>query len=211
MCYVIMVFNMKTKNIKAKLLVSGLILVILVTNVPFSQATADIRPIEDWNVNNPYGAPGFADAVNVLHFNWDEQIYDCDFSGFVLEQVVGEGRVKLSINLQVDEVRCVVHTRQPGWWMYPPIFDGRGWYNFYWVFEYNAEPGDPIPNIWDIYGIPELELEEKIMKMTGKAKDSEGATVFINQIGMFKPDYTGNAPHNYPYGFWPVEIIRLKL
>ena len=202
---------MKTKKIKAKLLVSGLIMVVLFTSIPFSQATANIRPIEDWNQNNPWGSPGWADnaVTYILHFNWEEMIYDSDFSGFVLEQVVGEGRVKLSINLQVDGVRCVVHTGQPQWWLYDQIFDGRGWYNFYWVFEYNAEPGDPIPNVWDIFGNPELGLEEKSMKILGSARDSEGASVFINEKGIFRPDYTGNSPNNYPWGFWPSETIRL--
>jgi len=206
-----MVFKMKTKKIKAKLLVSGLVLVILFTNVPFSQATADIRPIEDYLEFTPWGAPGFATDEYVIAFNLFDVVSNYDYSGFVLEQVVGEGRVKLSINLQVDEVLCQVFIMEPGWYLMDSIFSGVGWYKFNWVVEINGYPGDPIPNIWEIYGNPDLELKEKSMKMTGFARDSEGASAFVNQIGLIKYDYTGNSPNNYPYGFWPVETIRLKL
>lgn len=182
---------------------------LLCCSIPTGKATLTIRSIDDWVETNP-NPPGWGTAEYVLIFNWFDAIADCDYDGYVLEKQFEEGRLKITVDIRVEGAICLVLNASLGFGE-DPIFAGIGEYHFRWVFEYDADPGDALPYWMDVYyGGVDVGLVDKSMYIKGVAEDANGVKVYVNQLGIYKTDFTGNPDFFYPDMLWPLETIRFK-
>ena len=182
---------------------------------------ANRRPIEDWEVNNPFIIPSFdPDSHRLINFDFD---WTDDYDGLILERVINDGFLMITVNLHVKNVGfSVFDFTPPG----PPgelIISGQMDVNFKVKFTMAGEPNAELPWIIDIYIFERSFLAISLLCIglgTFPASVEEygftpGTTgkVTVNQVGLMKKQLKEDHPHIIPDldppEMWPVEFIKI--
>ncbi len=180
----------------------GLVLLLFSTSVQAYESKA-IRPISDFTATNTniagWGDPE-ANLVGVPHGNnegWPlEAIADCTHYGFVLEEDLGDGRIKYKIFLHVKDAVVHVYNIEGTWWLSDPpgsgiypqmVFTGTMDYYFSTTIIVEGVFGGPVPNLWVVwfFGGGETLFVSVIARGTGTlTQTGEPGKVKITQIGI---------------------------
>jgi hypothetical protein len=149
----------------------GIVLLLCSTSV---QATATIRPIEDWQGEEIVGW-GDPESELVIHphtVEWDmdnmpfnfvywqqKTVWECDYKGFVQERVIDDEHTLITINLHVKEVPFIIFNFVPSYVYTPPIYYGVMKYYFQIQILFNTESlynilgtSGKIPSLFMIFG-----------------------------------------------------------
>ena len=204
-----------------KLIVLTTVVIFIFSFMPAALGKATIRPIEHLTDTNSDVAGWYCPATNLLifpHGAWldPEQIDDCIYYGDILERVLKDGRILLKINLHVKGALLLIYMNEPNWFL-NPIFIGEIDYYFTatWIVEGN--PGDAIPNGYDIWfgGLGEEKLEHITGSGTGFFTEhaaqygftpGDSAKVKLNQLGIIKPNLKLEHPKYDGFYLWPAEL-----
>ncbi|MFX0021014.1 MAG: hypothetical protein ACFE9S_01715 [Candidatus Hermodarchaeota archaeon] len=195
----------------------GVLLLLFSTSVQACESKA-IRPISDFTATNTNIA-GWADPqtnlVAVPHGNNDglqlENIADCTHYGFVLEEDLGDGRIKYKIFLYVKDAVVHVYNNEGTWWLSDPpgsgiypqlVFTGKMDYYFSTTIIVEGVFGGPVPNLWVVwfFGGGEGLFSALIARGTGTlTQTGETGNVEITQIGILVDGVME----------WPVETVTV--
>ncbi len=178
----------------------GIILLLFSTSVQ-ACSSRTIRPISDFTATNTniagWGDPE-SNLIAVPHGNdmgyTIESIADCTNYGFVLEEDLGDGRIKYKIFLYVKDALVDVYNNEGTWWLPDEngvyqqlVFTGEMYYFFTTTIIVEGEFGGPVPNLWVVwfFGGGETLSVTLIARGTGTFTESGvTANVKINMVGI---------------------------
>jgi hypothetical protein len=216
----------------------GIMLILFSTSV----FAATKRPISDFtDTNNNIAAWGDPDSgLTIFPHGWfifdfpdppfpdaPQSIAQCNPSGSVSETQLKNGGMMYKVNLHVEGALMVIASDIP-------LVIGEMEYHFQaTVIVYDGEPGDPVPNLLEIWWpdmfpwlnplidpIGEGTFSHLTGKGTGTFLDPNMALAYgfdpekevkvkVNMVGMLDKDFEEGHPNYYPdlEQFWPVEIV----
>ena len=212
--------------------------ILLLAFIPAVQAKTTKRHIDDWVVPdlgiNPH-VVGWGDPDSNLavfpHFGapfvWDPfaapfPIWECDYSGYLLEKELKDGRFGYKLYLTVRDVPFVVNID------YGAIFVGMMHYTFALDFIIDPETYPEEMIVDGVILMPPLvvvlffgweSIEVGNSKFTGAGdgyfleayegwEAGEFAMMKVNQLGMVDKNFKPDHPNYFgPDGFWPVEFL----
>jgi len=139
------------------LAIAGMLtLSITVTSAQGWMRTFNLRPIDDWITNNPWGGgpPGWGghdyegDWSTIYVVDRIYTFYDFIYSGFVLEEVMPDGSLKFTVWLSARNVYMEVYNSNP-----PPDLGIQdivviGTLNLFFRFQFILEPSYPGGNTY---------------------------------------------------------------
>ena len=188
-----------------------------------AQACTLRRPIEDWAgeeiigwadpetglVIHPHSVSWIAPTPEMpLNFLiWPHKsMWDCEYRGFIQEQVEDEEHTLVTINVYVKEVPFMMFTmNEPAYFFYPPVYKGMMHYSFRCKILFNTESlyriladGGKLPALFEIFGA-EVGFwphpEEPVPLITyvefvgiGLITDGGDGIVLVFQIGIYNED-----------------------
>jgi hypothetical protein len=117
--------------------------------------TFNLRHIDDWMANNPFGSsPGWGGYDNDDNFYFvylvdDYQWYwhDFTYTGCVVEEVRPDGSLKFTVILQASNVYIEVYNSLPDWAGREDLV-GIGTMDFVWIHTFILEPSYPGGDTW---------------------------------------------------------------
>ncbi|NHJ20986.1 MAG: hypothetical protein EAX91_08595 [Candidatus Lokiarchaeota archaeon] len=150
---------------KTQLLIVSVVGILLFSFLPTVQGygrrrtNINIRPIEDWLDNNPYGAgayymTGYVGSDTNDHYYWTwffavTELFEgeaFEYSGYVKEKVLLDGAIEITVNLYVKDMAVELYDNNapgdPIWtfdYMGQIVFQGRIDYYFQIKFTLDAE------------------------------------------------------------------------
>ncbi|MHA2038526.1 MAG: hypothetical protein ACW98X_18995 [Promethearchaeota archaeon] len=137
------------KTIKTQLLVLAFVGICIFSFIPAVYgrkrgATVNIRPIDDWVANNPFGigvpwetAYVGGDGKGNHYWMWIDSLFGAftgnlyEYSGYVKEKVLGDGSIEITVNLFVKDIYIE---------MYDALYDVNG--DPIWDMQYFGDTGD---------------------------------------------------------------------
>jgi hypothetical protein len=194
----------------------GIILLLFSTSVQACGSKA-IRPISDFTDTNTdiagWGDPAWDPMLIAVPHGCDygypmEYIVNCRHYGFVLEEDLGDGRIKYKIYLYVKGAILQIFYDVGMWWLpdengvYQQLmFTGEMNYFFTTTIIVYGEFGGPVPWLWYVwfFGGGETLFQTLIAMGTGTLMESgETANVKIEMVGIL-------VDGEYE---WPIETIE---
>lgn len=98
---------MKKTKLVTKITLLSILVISVFSVIPTVQGTSSVRPIEDWMVNNPSNG-NMADPENDLFMWVDFPWYTYEYEGFILERVLKDGSLMITVHLYVMDIFVVV-------------------------------------------------------------------------------------------------------